>query len=58
MKFNLPSPQGLKKKTEEILLSNKSYTAILLIFNVAYILREHWGSSELLFSMDAVLGDD
>ncbi|KZR87089.1 hypothetical protein [Synechococcus sp. MIT S9508] len=38
MKFNLPSLQELKKKTEEILLSNKSYTAILLVLNAAYIL--------------------
>ena len=46
MKFNLPSQQGLKKKTEEILLSNKSYTAILLIFNVAYILPKFTQASD------------
>ena len=46
MKFNLPSQQGLKKKTEEILLSNKSYTAILLIFNVAYILPKFTQTSD------------
>ena len=37
MKFSLPSPQELKKKIDETLLSNKAYVVTLLVFNVAYI---------------------
>ena len=46
MKFRLPSPQKLKKKLEETLLSNKSYAAILLIFNIAYILPKFTEASD------------
>ncbi|KZR85262.1 hypothetical protein MITS9504_02168 [Synechococcus sp. MIT S9504] len=38
MKFNLTTPRKLGKKLEEGLLSNKIYAAILLIFNIIYIL--------------------
>ena len=38
MKFNLITPKKLGKKLEEGLLSNKIYAAILLIFNIIYIL--------------------
>ena len=46
MKFNLPPAQGLKKKFEETLLSNKAYVATLLIFNIAYILPKFTNSSD------------
>ncbi len=46
MKFNLPSLQGPKKKAEEILLNNKYYAAVLLIFNVAYILPKFTEASD------------
>ena len=46
MKFRLPSPQESRKKLEETLLSNKSYAAILLIFNIAYILPKFTEASD------------
>ena len=46
MKFRLPSPQELRKKLDETLLSNKSYAAILLIFNIAYILPKFTEASD------------
>ena len=46
MKFRLPSPQESRKKLEETLLSNKSYAAILLIFNIAYILPKFTDASD------------
>ena len=46
MKFRLPSPQESRKKLDETLLSNKSYTAILLIFNIAYILPKFTEASD------------
>ena len=46
MKFRLPSPQELRKKLDETLLSNKSYAAILLILNIAYILPKFTEASD------------
>ena len=46
MKFRLPSPQESRKKLEETLLSNKSYAAILLILNIAYILPKFTEASD------------
>ena len=46
MKFRVPSPQELRKKLDETLLSNKSYAAILLIFNIAYILPKFTEASD------------
>ena len=46
MKLRLPSPQELRKKLDETLLSNKSYAAILLIFNIAYILPKFTEASD------------
>ena len=46
MKFRLPSPQELRKKLDETLLSNKSYAAILLIFNITYILPKFTEASD------------
>ena len=46
MKFRLPSPQESRKKLDETLLSNKSYAAILLIFNIAYILPKFTEASD------------
>ena len=46
MKFGLPSLQKLKKKLEEGLLSNKTYIATLLIFNIVYILPKFTAASD------------
>ena len=46
MKFRIPSPQELRKKLDETLLSNKSYAAILLILNIAYILPKFTEASD------------
>ena len=46
MKFGLPSLQELKKKLEEGLLSNKTYIATLLIFNIVYILPKFTAASD------------
>ena len=46
MKFGLPSLQELKKKLEEGLLSNKTYIATLLIFNIVYILPKFTAVSD------------
>ena len=46
MKFSLPSLQELRKKLEEGLLSNKTYIATLLIFNIAYILPKFTAASD------------
>ena len=46
MKFGLPSLQELKKKFEEGLLSNKTYIATLLIFNIVYILPKFTAVSD------------
>ena len=46
MKFGLPSLQELKKKFEEGLLSNKTYIATLLIFNIVYILPKFTAASD------------
>ena len=46
MKFRLPSPQESRKKLDETLLSNKSYAAILLIFNIAYSLPKFTEASD------------
>ena len=46
MKLNLPSLQETNKKIEKILLNNKPYTAILLVFNVAYILPKFTEGSD------------
>ena len=46
MKFRLPSPQESRKKLDETLLSNKSYAAILLILNIAYILPKFTEASD------------
>ena len=40
MKLSLPSLQKTKKKLEAGLLSNKTYIATLLIFNITYILSK------------------
>ena len=46
MKFGLPSLQESKKKLEEGLLSNKTYIATLLIFNIVYILPKFTAASD------------
>ena len=46
MKLNSPSPQELKKKLEEALLSNKAFAFTLLIFNIAYILPKFTEASD------------
>ena len=46
MKFGLPSLQELRKKLEEGLLSNKTYIATLLIFNIVYILPKFTAASD------------
>ncbi|QNI58896.1 putative conserved membrane protein [Synechococcus sp. BIOS-U3-1] len=46
MKLSLPSLQELKKKLEEGLLSNKTYIATLLIFNILYILPKFTAASD------------
>ena len=46
MKFSLPSLQELRKKLEEGLLSNKTYIATLLIFNILYILPKFTAASD------------
>lgn len=53
MKFSIPSPKKLKKIFNEGLLSNKTYTSFLLIFNIAYILpkfNEAADSSSILIA--------
>ena len=46
MKFGLPSLQELRKKLEEGLLSNKTYIATLLLFNIVYILPKCTAASD------------
>ena len=46
MKFSIPSLQESRKKFEETLLSNKAYSATLLILNVAYILPKFTEASD------------
>ena len=46
MKFGLPSLQELRKKLEEGLLSNKTYIATLLIFNIVYIFSKFTAASD------------
>ena len=53
MKFSIPSSKKLKKIFNEGLLSNKTYTSFLLIFNIAYILpkfNEAADSSSILIA--------
>ena len=46
MKLSLPKLQEIKKKLEEGLLSNKTYIATLLIFNILYILPKFTAASD------------
>ena len=46
MKISLPSIKTLRMSLEEKLISDKTYIATLLIFNVAYILPKFNGTSD------------